>query len=248
MTRDNAGWPRWFRARPGSLKSRHRPDWSCRSDARQRSEGRGSFSSAAAPDPPPPATSRAWQTATRPEFAARTDGPTRPRSGCRFPPVGSSRCLSRNQEPAEQRRRLHRHADALGDDRMRLAGAIADAEYAVGIAVANSGPDRAGGEPCLVERGPLQRVAHARARRLNVVQRGLRRPPVARRAPALLERVAPDATRQADAPAIGVNHAAIAAGKRQQRHQIGRQIAIRKVRLEAQQIGGPVRSGRLRRQ
>src|SRR3954468_11493828 len=87
------------------------------------------------------------------------------------------RCFRSDQKPTEQRRRLHRHADAFGDDRMRLAGAIADAEYAVGIAVANAGPDRTGGQPRLGERSRLQRVADARATRLNVVQRGLRGPP-----------------------------------------------------------------------
>ena len=41
-----------------------------------------------------------------------------------------------------------------------------------------------------------------------------------------VEHVAADAACQAHAPAVAVNHSAVAAGKRQQWHQVGRQIAI----------------------
>src|SRR5689334_3377788 len=56
-----------------------------------------------------------------------------------------SQGFSGEQKPTEQCRRLYRHADAFGDDRMRLAGTVADAEYAIGVTVADTRPDRTGG-------------------------------------------------------------------------------------------------------
>jgi hypothetical protein len=81
-----------------------------------------------------------------------------------------------------------------------------------------------------------------------VVQHGLGGARLVQFVPALLQGVAPDAARKTHASAVGMDHAAIAAGERQERHQVGWQIAMLEVRLEAEQIRRLVRDGRLRRQ
>ena len=65
--------------------------------------------------------------------------------------------------------------------------------------------------------------------------------------PAAIELVAANAARQADATAIGVHHAAIAAREGEQRHQVRGQRAVAKMGLEAEQIRGARRPAQVLR-
>jgi hypothetical protein len=67
----------------------------------------------------------------------------------------------------EHERRLDRHADALADDRMRLAGGVADAKEPVALPEPHAGTDRPGREPRAVAHGACEAAAtpaHSRRR------------------------------------------------------------------------------------
>src|SRR5665213_1449922 len=101
----------------------------------------------------------------------------------------------------QQPRRLDRHADAFGDDRMGLAGGIARKEYAVAITPPDTRSDRTDSEDGFRERRALQRSPHAFGARQNVANDCLARLATPRFAGAR-ERITADAARQADAASI----------------------------------------------
>src|SRR5262249_34375418 len=127
---------------------------------------------------------------------------------------------------------------AFGHYRVRLAGDIADAEDPVPRAHADPRPDRTGGEHGSLERRTRERVVYAGDIRDDVLQHriaGAPRHPAAQ----LLEPVAPHAAGQAPPAAVAGDHAAIAAGEHEQRHQVRRQPGAMEMRLEAEEIAGP---------
>src|SRR5262245_37100601 len=85
--------------------------------------------------------------------------------------AGCLRAVLCLQQPARQQpRRLHSHADALGDDRMRLAGGVADVEYSVRVTRPDAGADRTCGKPSTVKLRVRQRMMHAIAMAKDVPQ------------------------------------------------------------------------------
>ena len=102
------------------------------------------------------------------------------------------------------------------------------------------------GASCAVYRGGVTvaelwgGIADARTGHLDMPQHGVRRAPFAT---ANTERVAADAAGEADPPGIAVDETAIAAGKDEQRHQVGAEIGPPEVSLEGKQVGAAMRNG-----
>src|SRR4051812_30256778 len=93
---------------------------------------------------------------------------------------------------------------------MRLTGDVAGEEHAMRVAVADARPDRPCGEPRAGEMRPPQRLARARAGGEDMIGHRLGRATAGAR-PAGVEPIAADATGEAYASRIGVNHAPVAA-------------------------------------
>src|SRR6476620_3257886 len=93
------------------------------------------------------------------------------------------------------------------------------------IAVAEARPDRACREPRAGEMSPPQRFAHTRARGKDVIGYRLGRAAAGLR-PAGIQSIAADATGEAYAPRIGVNHAPVAARENKKRHQITGEVGL----------------------
>src|SRR5262245_64049923 len=147
--------------------------------------------------------------------------------------------LRGNQSAAEEPGRLNCHGDTLGDDGMGLARGVAGAKQSIRKAGADARPDRAGGMPALATLGAGKRVGYAPARPRNVPQHGV--------AGALLVLAASaqgppgDAAGETGAALIAPYHAAIPAGKNEERHQIGRKVGAVEMRLEGDEVGRAVR-------
>src|SRR6187455_332950 len=147
--------------------------------------------------------------------------------------------MLRNQHGGEHERRLDRHADALADDRMRLARGIADAKDAVALPQPHARTDRSGREPRAGALGPLQGFGDAGA---LAPQDGLEHVagPLARARFAIAaEPVLADATGERGDAVVGDDHAAVAAGERQHRQQVGCDRRLPEVGLESEQVAGP---------
>src|SRR5258705_6305458 len=114
---------------------------------------------------------------------------------------------------------------------MRFARDVAGEKDSVRIIAANSRLYGAGGEPVAVELCATQGLARSLAAVENVPKNGVRRP-LPRLVAAALQHIAANAARQTHTPAIGVNHSSVTAGKHQQRHHIGLQIAVLEKRFE----------------
>ncbi|KFB67203.1 MAG: hypothetical protein CAPSK01_003320 [Candidatus Accumulibacter vicinus] len=133
---------------------------------------------------------------------------------------------------------MQRHAHALADDRMCLAGRIADAEQPVVSTQADPRIKRPGRQPGTCTRGGLQRPANAPAvapeQRFDGVagtQRG-------RRLSTGFETVASDTAGDGGQAAIRDDHAAIASGERQHGQETLVQRRIAEVGLEGEQVQG----------
>ena len=88
---------------------------------------------------------------------------------------------------------------------------------------------------------PSQCLAYTGTGILNMGEDGLSGASGARRA-AGMKPVTADTAGKARSPPVGLDHAAIAAGKDEERHQVICEIAIPKMRLESKEIGIPMGS------
>ena len=77
------------------------------------------------------------------------------------PAIGRRGGIDAGKLGRQQPTRLHRHGDALGDDRLGFARNVASAEDVLGVAAADAGADRAGGQPGAVQCGAADRRPHA---------------------------------------------------------------------------------------
>src|SRR5439155_1156904 len=163
--------------------------------------------------------------------------------------TGQSMARSGREAFAQQPRRLDRHADAFGNDRMRLAGGVPDGKNSFGNSRADSGANRTRGQPPLDHARAAERVTDAATGLFDVCQHRFSRRRAWRPKPAALELVPPDATGEVHLLLIGVNHPAIATWKNKQRHEIGGQTGIVEARFKSEQVRAARRaSGRLGRQ
>ena len=129
---------------------------------------------------------------------------------------------------------------------MRLACGISDAEDIPFVAGADARPDWTRGKPRTVEVSPIQSIAHAPARSREVTEDRVRCRHMTILFGAITpgtmvpaqprEHVAPYPARDRQPAMIGQNHAAIAAGKGEQRHRSGASNEAREMRLEAEQV------------
>ena len=133
--------------------------------------------------------------------------------------------------------RLQRHAHAFADDRMRLAGGVADAERAAVRIDVNARVERPGGEPGTVRvagRSAMRTPRHWRLQiRLDHVARAHSR----RGEPTGFQAIATDTACDGGQAVVGNHHAAIAAVEREYRQQAVGQVGLAEVRLERQQVG-----------
>ena len=213
-----------------------RPGSPCRSGARPTSTT-GESSARAAPALPPPRA--AWpngpatwtRAAAGRSCAARPPRNPHPRRAA--PPAGGAPRRPGDQPAGKQPRRLHGHADAFRHGRMGLAGTVAHEKQAAVGADANSWSNGPGRQPRPEPGCAGECPADAHASVLEVLQHGFA-PRTAAADPQGRKTVAADAAREADAGAVAVDHAAVAARKDQQRHQPRRQVAVREMGLEAE--------------
>ncbi len=141
----------------------------------------------------------------------------------------------RDQSLCQQPCRLHRHADPFGHHGMRLARRIADDKYTVAITRPNARLNRAGRQPCSIERGAIEHWPQHGTRFEDVCQhRFAGRLTRLSRQP--LELPPLDTARQTCSAFTHMHHSAIAAVKAQQRHQPVWQPCLQKVCLECQPI------------
>ncbi len=145
-------------------------------------------------------------------------------------------CLE--QRRTQQPGRLQRHADALADDRMGLAGGIADAKRRVVAAQADARGERARREPGADPPGAAQSQANAAALLLQQGLDDVAGAPAGGCVARGLQPVAADAARQRGHPAIAIDDAAVASVERQDRQQTFSQRGIVIGGLECQQVPG----------
>src|SRR5664280_1144973 len=129
--------------------------------------------------------------------------------------TGRQRVPLGTEQRRQHERRLQRHADALADDRMRLASGVADAKDSVAGAEPHARPDRAGGEPrpvatCALE-GAGDALAFAPPDRFDDIARLLARLRLA----ATPEPIVANAAGERGDAVVGNDHAAVAAGEGQ---------------------------------
>src|SRR5882724_1739847 len=124
---------------------------------------------------------------------------------------------SRGETLAQQPRRLHRHADAFGNDGMGLAGRVAYKKNAIESTPPDAWPNRPGRLPVALQPGARERLARRATRLIDVREHGLAGLYRPCRAPRALELVPADATGEADTPMVAVDHPAVSARKSQER-------------------------------
>ena len=142
----------------------------------------------------------------------------------------------RDEPPAEQVGGLNRHADAFGNNRMRFGSGIADRENPVTSERAYSRAQGARGQPPALRRRRAQSRRDTLAGGLDVRKDRRTCACAGQPLPRECQLIAPDAAREADPAAIGMNHAAITTRKRDQRHQVRGQRAVYEMRFETKQI------------
>ena len=129
--------------------------------------------------------------------------------------------LRGDQFPTQHSCRLHGHADALGNDRVRFASQIPDSEDSVVERSSDTWPNRANGKPSARKTRTLHSTLDRRAGLQNVLKYCLAGGQRRRALTAERQRTSSNAARQAEATVIACHHATITAGEDQEWHQIG---------------------------
>ena len=115
------------------------------------------------------------------------------------------RAAARDQPGRQKPARLDRHADPLRDNRVRLAGEVANGEDVIGVGFSDSWPDRPSGEPGTVALGARQRLPYTTAGLGDMTNHRVARGLAAEAASGAIERIAADAEAEADSATVGVN-------------------------------------------
>src|SRR6188768_1648871 len=142
------------------------------------------------------------------------------------------------REPlAQQPRRLHRHADSLAENRVRLARRVADRETgALAPSRADAGPQRPDREPRSFAPRAGERDAHTSAARCKGRLDRIAGARGRRRGAPLAQCVAADAAGERQYPAVGDDHAAVAAAERQHGQYAGLEARSAEVCLERDEV------------
>src|SRR5688500_5712719 len=150
--------------------------------------------------------------------------------------VGSDPILVRNQSLAEQPGRLHRHADSFRDNRVSLSRGIAGEENARLRTSSEAGSDWTHRQPAKTATRFVQYLFRTQRRAANVVQNYFIHRCSRVGLPQLLKYAAPNTARETKSVLARVYHSAVPARKDQQRHKVSRELNVREMRLEREQI------------